>query len=211
MTCVNCNKDKRIASRGLCYACYMRERRGTSNVRRKNGETLKQLLSLKDQSWRQRVYDLLDPHPSETGCIEFLGPKTRGGYGIITVNGLNVLAHRAVHAFNGGDPMAQVVMHVCDNPSCCNPEHLVGGTNSGNMQDMVQKGRHGGRKLGRHLKDRPNHPRARRIVTPLGEFPSAALAAEAVGLHYKKVLRLAAMEEKGFRWVDSPFDKDHAA
>jgi hypothetical protein len=33
-------------------------------------------------------------------------------------------------------------MHACDNPSCCNPTHLRGGTNADNTADKMAKGRH---------------------------------------------------------------------
>ena len=41
-------------------------------------------------------------------------------------------------------PPGMVIMHSCDNPACCNPEHLVLGTQSDNIRDCVAKGRWNG-------------------------------------------------------------------
>jgi hypothetical protein len=211
--CVTCDSTKRIAAKGECYSCYMRARRANSATagRRANGVTLRKLMSYPDQEWRHRILGRIDPTPTATGCHEWFGPKTKGGYGIITVGMSNVLAHRAIFAFNGGDPGVEVVMHMCDNPGCCNPKHLRGGSYEDNTRDMIQKGRRDNKKLGLHLKDRENHPRGKRIATPMGEFPSAALAAERVGLHYKTVLRLANMAKKGFYWIEAPTSSEEPA
>lgn len=70
-------------------------------------------------------------------CIEWTKAKNAAGYGITWHNNKWAYAHRVV----AGATIGEVVMHVCDNPSCVNPAHLVKGTAKENSQDMVNKGR----------------------------------------------------------------------
>lgn len=63
-------------------------------------------------------------------------------YGRITVNGKKILAHRyAWELKNGPIPAGLHALHKCDNPKCCNPDHIFLGTHKENMADMVRKGR----------------------------------------------------------------------
>lgn len=52
-------------------------------------------------------------------------------------------AHRIAFVIKGGCdiPAGMVVMHICDNPKCCNPKHLRLGTYSENSQDRENKHR----------------------------------------------------------------------
>jgi hypothetical protein len=51
-------------------------------------------------------------------------------------------AHRmAWEASNGPIPDGMILMHTCDNPPCCNPEHLKLGTRAENNKDRAKKGR----------------------------------------------------------------------
>ena len=80
--------------------------------------------------------------PTPSGCIEWQQPTHRFGYGWITIRRRAVLAHRfAWIRANGPIPDGMDVLHRCDNPPCCNPEHLFLGTRADNAKDMIAKGR----------------------------------------------------------------------
>jgi hypothetical protein len=77
-----------------------------------------------------------------TGCWEWMKFREHNGYGRMRVNNKTQLCHRmSYEAFVGPIPDGLFVCHRCDNPPCCNPEHLFVGTNSDNQRDCVSKGR----------------------------------------------------------------------
>jgi len=86
-------------------------------------------------------------------CWPWLGAKKPKGYGNVRINKRYLIAHRVAYELtNGPIPEGLVVMHSCDNPSCCNPAHLSPGTVLENTEDMITKGRgnfeHGNRCFG---------------------------------------------------------------
>lgn len=51
-------------------------------------------------------------------------------------------AHRASYLlFIGKIPKGKLVLHLCDNKKCVNPDHLTIGTAQDNTNDMISKGR----------------------------------------------------------------------
>jgi len=94
---------------------------------------------------RQRVIRWAAGVPLRTtpcGCIEWGGSLNHSGYGRVTYNGHRQLAHRvSFFEATGVDPTGKVVMHVCDNRKCINPDHLELGTQTDNSKDMWTKGR----------------------------------------------------------------------
>lgn len=80
--------------------------------------------------------------PTINGCLEFVGASNPSGYGAISFNGRQEGAHRVAYKlWVGSIPEGKIICHSCDNPPCCNINHLYAGTYSDNMQDMIWKGR----------------------------------------------------------------------
>jgi len=79
-------------------------------------------------------------------CWEWSSSKDSDGYGqhICYVDGKkkSARAHRvAWELFNGPIGAGLCVLHICDNPSCVNPDHLFTGTHKDNARDREKKGR----------------------------------------------------------------------
>lgn len=76
-------------------------------------------------------------------CWHWLGAKTNEqGHGRVWWRGRMVLVHRlAVALARGRVPSGKMVCHLCDNPPCCNPEHLMCGSSRTNQLHRFGRGR----------------------------------------------------------------------
>lgn len=75
-------------------------------------------------------------------CWEWTGCKRGDGYGVMMYHGHLRGAHRLAYRFSKGEiPRGMCVCHACDNPLCCNPDHLWVGTHAQNNADRKKKGR----------------------------------------------------------------------
>lgn len=78
---------------------------------------------------------------SENGCWEWQHSKNKRGYGKISIDGILWRTHRYSYQYYIGEIGDLNVLHKCDNPACCNPEHLFLGDLHDNVMDMIKKGR----------------------------------------------------------------------
>lgn len=82
-------------------------------------------------------------HVSGLGsCWLWTGGRSKKGYGIFRLNGTMQYAHRISFSLKYGQvPRSRKICHKCDNPPCCNPDHLFQGTDRDNLIDSINKGR----------------------------------------------------------------------
>lgn len=110
-------------------------------------------------------------------CWPWTGGTSDAGYGRFKIQGRLVSAHRIAYQLakgplpHAGGWHGPIVRHTCDFPRCCNPGHLVVGTQSENMADMVAR-----KRAGRALKDRLTEADARAIIKD--KRTCAAIAAD---------------------------------
>lgn len=78
---------------------------------------------------------------TDTGrCWNWSGAKDGHGYGLVLFNGKSTRAHKvALYLRSGSFPA--YACHRCDNPGCCNPDHIYSGNHASNMADKVARGR----------------------------------------------------------------------
>lgn len=80
----------------------------------------------------------------DNGCLEWTGPPQdpKLGYGRVSVDGQMWSTHRLAYTLAVGSiPDGLIVRHKCDNPPCCDPDHLELGTHQDNCDDMLARDR----------------------------------------------------------------------
>lgn len=141
---------------------------------------------------------------ADAACWDWTRSTGTSGYGqFMVVAGKLVRAHRVAWALiNGPIPDGAVIRHTCDRPICCNPAHLLHGSQADNVRDAVERGRARGGSVPRPGELSPTHKisteqaldiRARRAANTAS---CAELAVE-YGIHRSQVSRIAT----GHRWA----------
>ena len=87
---------------------------------------------------------MIDPFGGLDSCWPYIGKRWhKDGYGYPKRNQKPMLAHRwsYEHHYDVLLTPAIIIRHTCDNPACCNPLHLLPGTQADNVQDAVSRNR----------------------------------------------------------------------
>lgn len=83
----------------------------------------------------------------EDDCWPWRKKLNDAGYGIFSDGSVASRAHRVSWTIKHGPiPSGLIVRHRCDIRSCVNPAHLELGTQADNVNDMMDRKRHGSRK-----------------------------------------------------------------
>lgn len=90
------------------------------------------------ESVSRRFWEHVD---KSSGCWVWTGAIDQDGYGRVRIGRRNRKAHRVAYQLaNGPFPAHLIIRHTCDNPPCCNPDHLLTGTHQDNMNDRRERG-----------------------------------------------------------------------
>lgn len=128
-------------------------------------------------------------------CTEWLWGRDEKGYGLMWFEGATRRVHRVAYCLANGlslsDISGMVIRHKCDNPGCCNPDHLEDGTQKENVADMFLRGRDN-RPMGQvHHKARLSEGQAKEILDRFtGAFGEINKLAKEFGVHRTTVSKL---------------------
>ena len=119
-----------VVSKGFCQNHYYRFRRYGNALSGVDYE----------QKAKKRFLSSFVENPGE--CFLWVKNKDRHGYGKMSVLRKTVQAHRFSWEFFNGEkiPAGMVVMHLCNNKGCVNPDHLQLGTLKDNSLHSVVTG-----------------------------------------------------------------------
>lgn len=117
-------------------------------------------------------------------CWNWTG-NTNGRYGRVEWKGRTVGTHRLAYELTIGTtiPDGQFVLHSCDNPLCCNPDHLRLGDHAENMRDRTERRRTFGQ-TATHCKHGHEFDEENTYITTIGGRACRACRREAERARY---------------------------
>ena len=91
----------------------------------------------------ERAQQVFWSRVDKTGdCWLYMAARDKWGYGELQYLGKHLQAHRLSWMILKGHPGKMHVLHKCNNPPCCNPDHLYLGTDKENARDRMAAGRY---------------------------------------------------------------------
>ena len=91
--------------------------------------------------WTDRFWSHVDRKTADE-CWPWIGSRNSKQYGLFWTGERFKMGHRLSYELEVGPiPEGRMVCHSCDNPPCCNPNHLWIGDASSNRLDAMSKGR----------------------------------------------------------------------
>ncbi len=77
-----------------------------------------------------------------SGCWLWMRACSKAGYGQVRIMNKAYYTHRLSWQMKNGEiENGMCILHRCDTPSCCNPDHLFVGTKKDNYDDSIKKNR----------------------------------------------------------------------
>lgn len=132
-------------------------------------------------------------------CWNWTGCK-RNGYGVLFANGRSQLSHRFSYELKYGlIPDGLLGCHKCDNPSCCNPDHIFLGTSAENTRDAKEKKR---------MPYGENHHNAKLTLADVrqirSDYATCSISYSSLAKKYKVSKQLIYLIVKRKAWKDVP-------
>lgn len=109
------------------------------------------LAALERTALESEFWQNVDRSADKLSCWPWVGgSRHEFGYGACYWEGRHTSAHRVAYVIHHGLTLQTlgeeiVIRHLCpggSNPACCNPAHLMGGTQQENMQDRAREGKY---------------------------------------------------------------------
>lgn len=129
----------------------------------------------------------------DSGCWEWQAATLiSGGYGAFRCNGITLRAHRIAYFLCKGNLNPELeILHLCNNPKCCNPEHLSQDTHTANLKQAGRDGKMT-REVGANSKTKLSEEAIRDILT-------SSLSLRALGRKYHVYHKTIAQIKKEFQ------------
>ncbi len=130
------NCERKHKGHGLCEPHLLRWRKlGKPSVYSLDVNIRPVNLDITTVEFIQLFWSRIKITTDKNQCWDWQLGLNGGGYGILTAGGQFYLAHRLAWQLSHHREPELNILHTCDRPPCCNPNHLYEGTHKQNAKD----------------------------------------------------------------------------